>query len=155
VIEAVTLLQERGVKSGVNLLVRRSRLEEAHAAAEKLRSAGIENDRIVYLPIRGSRAGGHYSDTPSAEQVALVAGSTKRFQSMTCLTACGKSPRFASIDSNQYAAWCSYTRSRRKLRELTFSGLLEALDRLEIEPCANDNINNNNNKNKTSLPLVL
>ncbi len=124
----------RGLRSGVNLLVRRSRVEEAHPAAERLHAAGIGNERIVYLPMRGP--GG---DCPSAEDVARVAGG--RFQSMTCLLGCGQSPRFASIASDRTAAWCSYTQTRRPLREATWAGLVEALqgaggeEALGLKPC--------------------
>ncbi len=122
----VLALEGRGVASGVNLLVRRSRLEEARAAARTLHTAGIHNDRIVYLPMRGD-------DTPSPRDVAGVAGAP--FQSMTCLTACGRSPRFASIDAERRAAWCSYTRSRRPLASPSFGALALALDGLGLEPC--------------------
>ena len=54
------------VRAGVNLLVARSHLAHAKAAAESLNAAGIGNDRIVYLPMRGQ-------DTPTPEQVAEVA----------------------------------------------------------------------------------
>jgi hypothetical protein len=79
-------------------------------------------------------------DTPSAAQVARVAGAVpgdpgSRFQSMSCLAGCGRSPRFASIAADRTVAWCSYTRTRRPLRALTFGAVLEALDGLGLEPC--------------------
>jgi molybdenum cofactor biosynthesis enzyme MoaA len=117
-------------KSGVNLLVRRSRLEEARLAARALHDAGIGNERIVYLPMRGPG-----TETPSPDDVAQVADASS-FQSMTCLAECGKSPRFASIAADRTAAWCSYTRSRRKLTASTFSALARALRLLDIEPCS-------------------
>lgn len=126
VVRQVLTLARRGIPSGVNLLVRRSRLDDATRAARSLHDAGIENDRIVYLPMRGS-------DTPSARDVARVAGGP--FQSMTCLSACGKSPRFASIDAARRAAWCSYTTTRRALATPTFAALVEALDGLGLAPC--------------------
>jgi molybdenum cofactor biosynthesis enzyme MoaA len=120
-------LAERGVRSGVNLLVARSNLAAAIDAAETLRRADIGNDRIVYLPMRGV-------DTPTPEEMARVAGGA-RFQSMTCLLACGRSPRFASIGWNQTVAWCSYTAARRPLPELTYQGLAAALDGLGLTFC--------------------
>jgi MoaA/NifB/PqqE/SkfB family radical SAM enzyme len=71
VIEQVATLADHGVKSGVNLLVARSALASAAAAARRLAGAGIGPDRIVYLPMRGR-------DTPSADELAAVAG-TARF----------------------------------------------------------------------------
>ena len=122
----VDALAQRGIASGVNLLVRRSRVDDAARAARSLHDAGIENDRIVYLPMRGS-------DTPSPRDIARVAGGP--FQSMTCLAACGKSPRFASVDAMRSAAWCSYTTTRRKLAAPTYASLVAALDGLGLAPC--------------------
>ena len=92
-----------------------------------MRDAGIGNDRIVYLPMRGR-------DTPTPDELADVAGRTP-FQSMTCLTACGPSPRFCSIGWDKSVAWCSYTVTRRPLPELTYAGLTSAMDGLGLEFC--------------------
>ncbi len=127
VVRQVRELAERGVRSGVNFLVARSNLDAARRAAEQVRRAGVGNDRIVYLPMRGR-------DTPSPREVASVAGD-RPFQSMTCLTACAASPRFCSIGWDRTVAWCSYTVSRRPLRSLTYAGLREALDGLGLEFC--------------------
>ncbi len=127
VIAQVTDLANRGVRSGVNLLVARPDLEKAREAATRLRDAGIGNDRIVYLPMR--RRG-----TPTPEELAEVAGRTP-FQSMTCLTACAKSERFASIGWDKTVAWCSYTTARRPLVELTHAGLLAATTGLGLNFC--------------------
>lgn len=131
VVAQVTELASRGVRSGVNLLVRRSRLDEARAAAGVLRAAGVGNERVVYLPMRGPG-----DDAPSDRDVASVAGGP--FQSMTCLTGCGKSPRFASVAHDRTAAWCSYTQTRRALRAPTWAALVEALGGdggLGLKPC--------------------
>lgn len=129
VVAQVAELAARGLRSGVNLLVRRGRLDAAEAAAAALRAAGVGNDRVVYLPMRGPG-----DDTPTPREVARVAGGP--FQSMTCLTACGPSPRFASVGADRTVAWCSYTRTRARLREPTFAALVEALSPLGLEPCA-------------------
>ncbi len=125
-IAQVTRLGDRGLRAGVNLLARRARRGDARRAADALHAAEFGNDRIVYLPMRGS-------DTPTPREVASVAGGP--FQSMTCLTACGASPRFASIDADGRAAWCSYTRERRAMRAPTYEALVEALDGLGLAPC--------------------
>lgn len=122
----VHALAARAIPSGVNLVVARSRLGAAAAAARTLRAAGIGNERIVYLPMRGA-------DTPSPAEVHAVAGGP--FQSMTCLPACGASPRFASIGADRTAAWCSYTRTRRRLAAPTHAALVAALDGLGLAPC--------------------
>jgi sulfatase maturation enzyme AslB (radical SAM superfamily) len=127
VIEQVTDLSARGVRSGVNLLVQRSQLVGATTAAERLRSAGIGNDRIVYLPMRGQ-------DTPTPREVADVAGG-KPFQSMSCLSACARSPRFCSVGWDRSVAWCSYTTARRVMSEPTHAALMAALDGLGLTFC--------------------
>jgi hypothetical protein len=126
-IRQVHELQERGIRSGINFLVCRSQLDIAKKAAAIVRESGIDNQRIVYLPMRGL-------DTPTPREMATVAGDGP-FQSMTCLTQCEKSPRFVSIGWDRSAAWCSYTRSRKNLRDLTFASLMDALDGLGLEFC--------------------
>ncbi len=126
VIAQVHLLASRGIPSGVNLLVARSRLGAASAAARALRAAGLGNERIVYLPMRGA-------DTPRPAELHAVAGGP--FQSMTCLRACGASPRFASIAADRSAAWCSYTRTRRRVSAPTHAALVAALDGLGLARC--------------------
>jgi len=132
VIEQVSTLESRGIRSGVNLLVARSALAAAEAAASALRAAGIGNDRIVYLPMRAR-------DTPTPGELARVAGGTALFQSMTCLPACAKSKRFCSISWDRMVGWCSYTRARRALGSLSYAALEQALDGLGLEFCGGNN----------------
>jgi hypothetical protein len=127
VIATVLELETAGIASGVNLLVPADRIEAATRAARALWDAGIDNKRIVYLPQRGH-------NTPTPKALARVAG--EPFQSMSCLTACGASPRFCSISWDRSAAWCSYTSARRRLPELSYSGLVAALAGLGIVNCA-------------------
>ena len=127
VVRQVAELDARGITSGVNLLVRRSRLAAAKQAAHTLYDAGIDVQRIVFLPMRGS-------DTPSPKELGEVAG-TGRFQSMSCLLQCAASPRFAGIDWARRAAWCSYTESRRTLETNDFAGLVAALTGLKLQTC--------------------
>ena len=126
VVRQVTELADRGIKSGVNFLVARSNLDAAAQAAEQVRAAGIGNERIVYLPMR-------VTDTPTPAEVARVA--VGKFQSMSCLMACAKSPRFCSIGWDRKAAWCSYTETRVPLPELSYRGLAAALDGLGLKFC--------------------
>ncbi len=126
VVRQVGALEAAGVAAGVNLLVSRTRLAEAAAARERLHAAGIGNDRIVFLPMRGA-------DTPTPREVAAVAGGN--FQSMRCLGSCAASPRFASIGWDRSVAWCSYTTTRRQLEALTADALAAALDGLGLRYC--------------------
>lgn len=127
VIRQVHQLADCGICSGVNLLVVRSNYQAAYQAAATLHKAGIGNDRIVYLPMRGA-------DTPTPQQIACVAGDTL-FQSMSCLANCRRSPRFCSISWDKQVAWCSYTSARRLLRSLAAKALEEALQDLPLVFC--------------------
>ncbi|HYT88822.1 MAG TPA: radical SAM protein [Gemmataceae bacterium] len=126
VIRQVHDLANRGIRSGINLLVARSNLAAARQAAAVIRTSGIGNDRIVYLPMRGQ-------DTPTPDEVGQVAGGP--FQSMSCLMGCARSPRFCSIGLDRTVAWCSYTVTRRPLAELTYRALTAALDGLGLQFC--------------------
>jgi sulfatase maturation enzyme AslB (radical SAM superfamily) len=130
VIHQVHMLWHRGIRSGINLLVAASNLEAATLAARAIRSSGIDNTRVTYLPMRGQ-------DTPTPAQLGAVAGGS-RFQSMTCLTRCAPSERFVSIRSNQTVAWCSYTQARRALPTLDFDGLMQALSGLGLTFCGGE-----------------
>ena len=127
VIRLVKQLEREGVRSGINFLVDREQLAAAAWAADQVRRAGIGNQRIVYLPMRGM-------NTPTPNQVASVAGD-RPFQSMSCLRACASSPRFCSISWDRHVAWCSYTQTRAKLTDLSYAGLTAALDGLGLEFC--------------------
>ena len=127
VADQVTRLADSGIASGVNLLVAANRLEATKEAAATLRAAGIGNDRIVYLPLRGT-------SPPSPRQVAKVAGN-EPFQSMSCLGGCGRSERFCSVSWDKQVAWCSYTASRQPLRELNHGSMIDALQDLPLVYC--------------------
>src|SRR5262249_42750376 len=118
---------DRGIDSGINLLVARSNLEAAARAAAQLRSSGLGNDRLVYLPMRGS-------DTPTPAEVAQVAGGGP-FRTMSCLAGCERSPRFCSGGWDAAVAWCSSTAARQPLEEPTYAGLAEALAGLGLAYC--------------------
>jgi hypothetical protein len=66
--------------------------------------------------------------------MASVAGGAN-FQSMSCLLACGKSPRFCSVGWDKTVAWCSYTATRRPLGALTHAALEAAMTGLGLEFC--------------------
>jgi MoaA/NifB/PqqE/SkfB family radical SAM enzyme len=127
VIAQVRELAARGVRSGINLLVPRSRLAAAERAAEQIRDAGITNERMVFLPMRGR-------DTPTAKEIFQVAGS-RPFQSMSCLGKCARSPRFCSVGWDKSVAWCSYTEARAPLSPISYQGLMGALTDLGLKFC--------------------
>lgn len=127
VVAQVVALADAGVTSGVNLLVRSTELDAAASAARALHDAGVGNERIVYLPMRGAQ------DTPTPAQVAAVAGG--KFQSTWCLSNCEKSARFVSVGADRRVGWCSYTTARRVLARPDHKALVEALDGLPLRYC--------------------
>lgn len=127
VIQQVQELEALGIRSGINLLVPRSKLGSVAQAVQAIHRAGIGNDRMVYLPMR-------IADTPTPKQIAEVSGG-QPFQSMSCLTACQKSPRFCSISWSKQVGWCSYTIARRPLTAPTAEALAIALQDLPLIFC--------------------
>ncbi len=146
VIHQVHDLAQRGIKSGINLLVARSGLTAAAVAARRIRESGIGNERIVYLPMRGQ-------DTPTPDEVGQVAGG-QRFQSMSCLAECGKSPRFCSIGWDRMVAWCSYTTARAPLCTLNYAGLMAALEGLGLIFCGGSDGSGLSGRSFDGLALV-
>ena len=124
----VAQLGEQGIRAGVNLLVRRSQLQRIEEVLGQLVRFGIGLDRTLLLPMRGA-------DAPSAREVARVAGGD-RFQSVTCLGACGASHRFASLDWDRRVGWCSYTNTRRQIGSSSYHAIVEALKGLPLQTCA-------------------
>lgn len=141
VIQQVQRLNDAGIRSGINLLVRRSQLEVAADTARTIRASGIDNSRIVYLPMR-------IQDTPDPREVARVAGGP--FQSMSCLRACAASPRFVSLGWDRTVAKCSYTSSKRPLEAPTHAALMRASGGLDLVPCDAAGVSTR----KRSLPIA-
>ncbi len=132
--DQVLSLEKKGIRSGVNLLVEKHRINDAHKATKTLVEAGIGFERIVYLPLKSVSDPAKLTTPKDLLQVTDGA----RFQSMTCLKACGKSPRFCAISWDKTAAWCSYTSERRKLETLDAQGLNKALDGLGLIYCGSN-----------------
>jgi MoaA/NifB/PqqE/SkfB family radical SAM enzyme len=147
VIRQVGELSVRGVRSGINFLVAQSNLAHAIDAARRVRASGIGNDRITYLPMRGR-------DTPTPEELGEVAG-REPFQSMTCLTHCANSPRFASLGWDRTVAWCSYTETRRALPDLSYASLETVLRPLGLTYCGGtDDVRLATPERRFALPLA-
>lgn len=130
--ELVRQLHSASVPSGVNLLVRRSRLEAARQACARLQTGGIGLERIVLLPWRGPG-----DETPTPRELGMVAtgGAPGPFRSVACLSSCRPSARFVSVGADRSVAWCSYTSARRRLSALTWAALVNALASVGHEPC--------------------
>lgn len=127
VLRQVLALTAAGIPSGVNLLVGAGNLPAATAAWAFLTAGGLGPHQLLLLPRRGE-------DSPTPAQLAQVAGGA-RFQSVTCLLACGPSPRFVSVDADGRVGWCSYTTTRALLPSRDHAGLMRALDGLGLRFC--------------------
>lgn len=154
VIATLRALEDAGIPSGVNLLVRRSQRAVAARAHARLRRAGLDAARIILLPMRG-HAGVAGQDTPTAEELASMLPRGP-FQSMSCLVECSRSERFVSIGWDRRVAWCSYTSARAPLDEPTWRGLAHALDGLALAWCGAKPRTSDDagSARRPSLPLV-
>jgi MoaA/NifB/PqqE/SkfB family radical SAM enzyme len=127
VIKQVNDIAALGIKSGINLLVRNDNVFESRLAAEFIKSEGIGQERVVYLPMR-------MKNPVSADAIKFVAN-IEKFQSISCLKDCGISERFCSISWDKKVAWCSYTHSKKQLTKLDFISLQSNLKKLKLEYC--------------------
>ena len=126
VLRQIALLEELGIKPGVNLLINANKVEQCKAAYNSLRKR-LEQDQIILIPQR-------FSDTPTAQQLANVANG-ERFQSPSCLLRCERPKRFASISWDKKVNWCSYAAGKQPLESLDYNGLVSALEKVQFTSC--------------------
>jgi len=122
VIRQVKELEEAGVKSGINFVLKQQNATQEAAAVRAIRDAGITAERVIFLPLRGK---GVQINHERFRQVAYEIGSN--FQSTWCLQGCRKLPKSVSIDWEGKVGWCSYTEARSPMMEFTYNGMMEAL----------------------------
>lgn len=127
VIKMVVKIAEAGIKSGVNLLVSDFNVEEGKKIYSRLLKNGISSDRIILIPRR-------FTCEPTPKQLAEIAGG-KPFQSPACLTGCKRPEEFCSVSWDKKVNWCSYAGEKQPLKELTYNGLMEALNKVEFRSC--------------------
>ena len=127
VIKMVVKIAEAGIKSGVNLLVSDFNVEEGKKIYSRLLKNGISSDRIILIPRR-------FTCEPTPKQLAEIAG-RKPFQSPACLTGCKRPEEFCSVSWDKKVNWCSYAGGKQPLKELTYNGLMEALNKVEFRSC--------------------
>lgn len=119
-------LKTTDIKTGVNLLVSANNIDAAKVCFEKI-STILSPKQIILVPHK-------YSNIPTAEQLATVA-SNQPFQAPSCLTECKTSNRFCSIGFNSSIGFCSYSPSRENLKELSYKGITDALNRINFKTC--------------------
>lgn len=127
VIKMVKKIASEEIKSGVNLLVSDFNVENAKDVYSQLQKNGITSDRIILIPQR-------FTNEPSPKQIAEIAGG-KPFQSPSCLTGCKRSEEFCSVSWDKKVNWCSYATGKQPLKELSYKGLMEALNKVEFGCC--------------------
>lgn len=128
VIKVVIKIAEAGIKSGVNLLVSDFNVEEAKKVYSRLLENEISSDRVILIPCR-------FTCEPTSKQLAEIAGG-KPFQSPSCLTGCRRPEEFCSVSWDKRVNWCSYAGGKQPLKELTYTGLMESLDKVDFQCCS-------------------
>ncbi len=127
VIKMVKKIAGVGIKSGVNLLVSDFNAEEAKSVYSELLGEEITSDRIILIPRR-------FTCEPLPKQISAIANG-KPFQSPACLTGCSKPTEFCSLSWDKKVNWCSYASGKQPLTELSYKGLMDALNKVEFGCC--------------------
>ena len=127
VINMVKKIASEGIKSGVNLLVSDFNVKEAKLVYADLLSNGMTSDRIILIPRR-------FTCEPTPKELSAIAGG-KPFQSPSCLTGCKQPAEFCSVSWDKKVNWCSYASGKQPIHELTYNGLIDALNRVQVGCC--------------------
>jgi len=114
------------IKPGVNLLVSSHTIEACKQVYQLLRGI-ILPDQIILVPQR-------FSCTPSANDLALITGGAP-FQSPSCLLGCMRPTNFCSVSWDKRVNSCSFAGGKEPLEELTYSGMVNTLQRINFTHC--------------------
>ncbi len=129
VIKMIKRISAEGIKSGVNLLVSDFNHKEAKYVYSDLLADGISSDRIILIPRR-------FTYEPEPKKLSEIA-SGEPFQSPACLIGCRQPTEFCSVSWDKKANWCSYAGGKQPLKELTYEGLMNALNQVKFVCCKN------------------
>ena len=127
VIDMVKRIDADGIKSGVNLLVSDFNLTEAKSVYLELLANEITSDRIILIPRR-------FTCEPTPKQLSDIACG-KPFQSPACLIGCKQPTEFCSVSWDKKVNWCSYASGKQTIKELTYNGLMDALNKVQFVSC--------------------
>lgn len=127
VIKMLKKIDALGIKSGVNLLVSSYNCDDAKKVFAKLLLNKIDSKRIILIPRR-------FSFEPTQKQIAKVANG-KPFQAPSCLTACKRPTDFCSLSWDKKVNWCSYASGKEPLKDLSYAGLIDALNKVTFGCC--------------------
>lgn len=126
VMRQIELLALSSIKPGVNLLVSRDMVIECKRVYQNLRKL-LNPSQIILVPRR-------FSNTPSPEQMSHVTVN-EPFLSASCLLKCTPPDNFASVSWDKRVNQCSYAGGKERLENLTFDGLLNALNNVKFKTC--------------------
>jgi len=114
------------IKPGVNLLISSRKIEACKQAYQLLRDI-VHPDQIILVPQR-------FLCTPSANDLASITSGAP-FQSPSCLLGCTRPTNFCSISWDKRVNSCSFAGGKEPLEELTYSGMMNALQRVHFTHC--------------------
>ncbi len=126
VFKQIVLLNEIGIKVGINLLVSKSKIEFCQKVYLHF-STLLTPEQIILVPQR-------YFDTPSSQQLVFVANG-QPFQSPLCLLGCTPPVDFCSVSWDKKVNRCSFAGGKAKLTSLDYAGLLIALEQVSFACC--------------------
>jgi len=87
----------------------------------------ISSDITILIPRR-------FTCEPTPKQLSEIACG-KPFQSPACLTGCKRPTEFCSISWDKKVNWCSYASGKQHLEELSYDGLMNALNHVDFGCC--------------------
>lgn len=111
---------------GINLLVRSNNIDACKEVYKAFRGY-LDPKEIILVPMR-------FKDIPEAKQLLEITGGNP-FQSPSCLLSCTKPSNFCSVSWDKKVNWCSFAKGKQKLDNLSYSGLLEALSKVQFQTC--------------------
>jgi len=123
----INLLKHEDIKTGINLLVSSDKIQETKYLTKRLGELGISRKEIIFIPRR-------FSLQPTPQQMVEVAGN-EPFQSPSCLLACRPAKRFCSLLWDKQVNFCSYSPSRVPLPEISYNGIINALQSIIFKSC--------------------
>ena len=126
VLEQIKNLSETGITVGVNLLVASDKLEYCHEAYTNLRTI-LSQKQIILVPQR-------FSKTPTPKQLAYVTNN-EQFQAPSCILGCRAPENFCSVSWDKKVNFCSYAGGKQPLENLTYQGIINALELIEFQSC--------------------
>lgn len=127
VLNRIDCLNSIGVKPGINLLV----AADKTAAARQTYHIALQHitaEQIILVPQR-------YADTPTPKQLSEVTGG-RPFQSPACLLKCKAPTNFVSVSWDKKVNFCSFAGGKEPLSTLDYSGLCEALSKVNFKSCS-------------------